>query len=563
MVPPDPGYGLTAEEKRFALSIFALHKSIVGRAAAICFVVVAGVMYFAVITLRVADTTRFIDRRYSDMRTTIQAAIDPRFQSKADEISRVAERLVVIDAIKGGALFDTSGHLQETFGEPTETSFQSIVQTGRTIFRQPSTDRLEFYYTPETTGTPFHILVRVATGEITDLETLRDGRTVVLVGIAGGAAAVAMALIFVFLVAWPLRRIGKTMQKTLADPATADLGAPLHTSGTEIGQIALTVERLRSSLADIWRTKVMVADAILEHSPFSILQMSADGSPMFANPASTELYARDVVNTFGTAPLVVRDIATGEKANIKVYLDDHTDTARLVEIPTQKKSRFAMIGSLVVGAESRTPTTIAMAADVSAIHLARIKAEADLQQSIAKVHSAARREFELKLMLESCLSLLGGSKAADVHIDITPFAREWMQNAQEAHLIGEVQCSDEAPQVAGAREDLRAVVRLAVLATYARQGTTPVDLIIDIRGISFETVGLVVTARKAADGKGEPSVADPNLALAALRAASKRIGAQLGEVVTTEEATTLRMTLRGAAERMSTGMKAGGGGART
>ncbi|WP_237153381.1 hypothetical protein [Oryzibacter oryziterrae] len=524
--------------------------------------VVAGAMYLSVVTLRVADTARFIDRRYADMRTTIQAAIDPRFQNKADEISRVAERLVVIDAIKGGALFDASGHLQETFGEPTETSFQSIVQTGRSIFKQSSTDRVEFYYSPETTGTPFHILVRVATGEITDLEALRDGRTLILVAIAGGAAATAMALIFIFFVAWPLRRIARTMQKTLADPASADLGAPLHTSDTEVGQIALAVERLRSSLAEIWRTKVMVADAILEHSPFPILQMSADGSPMFANPAANEIFARDVVNTFGTAPLVVRDIESGDKTNIKVYLDDHRDAAHLVEIPTQKKSRFALLGSLIVGAETRTPTTVAMASDVSAIHLARLKAEADLQQSVKQVHNAARREFELKLMLESCISLLGNGKAPEVHIDITAFAREWVQSAQDVDLIGTVQSSDEAPQVAGAREDLRAVVRLAILATYARLGTTPVDLIVDIKGISFETVGLVVTARPSAAGNTERSVADANLALAALRAASKRIGAQLGEVVSTEEATTLRMTLRGAAERMSTGMKAGGGGAR-
>jgi len=122
--------------------------------------------------MRQTDRTNFLARAFSHTEATLKAAVDPRFQTKADEIARVLTRLVVIDAIKGAALFDGSGHLQDSFGERTETGFESILRVPSNVFGTADPTRAEFYLAPAVTGTPFHLLVRTDVGEMAGLEGL-------------------------------------------------------------------------------------------------------------------------------------------------------------------------------------------------------------------------------------------------------------------------------------------------------------------------------------------------------------------------------------------------------
>ena len=126
------------------MSRFSWHKSIVIKAAAISALAVSLATYAAIVVNRRDDVRRFEERRYAEVEMVLQAAIDPRFQTKAEEIARVAERLVVIEAIKGGALFDESGHALQVFGERPLTDFQAVMQTGRQIFLTRDANRIEF-----------------------------------------------------------------------------------------------------------------------------------------------------------------------------------------------------------------------------------------------------------------------------------------------------------------------------------------------------------------------------------------------------------------------------------
>jgi hypothetical protein len=521
-------------------------------AAAFC-----GVQAAAVVT-GVRDRADFVERTYVHAERTLKAAIDPRFQTKAEEIGRVLTRLVVIDAIKGAAMFDSSGHLQDTFGEATETSYETIERNGLEVYPVKDQTRAEYYLAPDVTGTPFHLLVRVDVGIMAGLEGLSDQRALIL-SLAGAGAAGTAAMISVWLgIARPIRRINAAVDKALANPALADVGTPLHAARTELGVLASGIERFRSSLADIWRTKVMVADAILEHSPFAVVQLAPDGSPIFGNPAASGLFDRDVVRTQATSPLVVRDVASGGRAVLRDHLDQHPGELRLVEIATGSGPHYAVAGSLVVGAETRTPTTVAMFADVGAIHGARLDAEQRLADEQGHGRLMIRREAELKLMLESCIALLGGAgKGAEVHIDVTPFASEWLDSARAAGLVSGAHLAPDGPMMAGMRDDLRAVVRLGLLVAYARSPRAPVQMAVEAKGINFETAGLTIKATPAPedDPSSGPVGADWSIAIAALRAAVKRVGGQMSEVASGEDGTTLKFVLRGAAERVATTIK--------
>jgi hypothetical protein len=527
--------------------------------AVLIFAAVFGGVQGAAVLLSIPDRSAYLERTYVDAERTLTASIDPRFQSKAEEIGRVLARLVVIGAVEGAAMFDESGHLQDAYGEPTETSFETIERTGRTVYGVDEKSRAEYYLTPTVTGTPYHLLVRVDIGEISGLEGMSKHRALVI-ALAGAGAGALMTLVFVwFAVARPVRRINAAVDKALANPALADVGAPLHGGRSEMGMLANGIERFRSSLADIWRTKVMVADAILEMSPFAVVQLASDGSPIFGNPAAAGLFDRDVVRTQSTSPLVVRDVESGQRAVLREHLEHHRGETRVVEIATGAGPHFALAGSLVVGAETRTPTTVVMFADVGRLHGARLDADRRQREEAARSRTLVRREAELKLMLETCISLMGGgAKAGEVHIDVTPFAYDWLETAREHGLVGRYNVTPEGPTVAGTREDLKAVVRLGLLVAYARSGTAPVDIEVDARGINFETAGVSIKATAPGDGGagGEPVVADWQLALAALRAAVKRVGGQMSEIVVGDDGVTLKFVLRGAAERLTTGMKA-------
>lgn len=533
----------------------AFHISTILRPSVLAFGAVLAALMAITSVVRDRDDQRYLERRYADVGKVLSAAIDPRFQSKADEITRVAERLVVIGAIRGGGLYDGSGHEQQVFGERIETSFNAVMRTGRTVFRPAGSSKADFYYPPEASLTPFHIFLRVDVGEITSLETVRDERAVAIAFGGGAAAAVITELVMMMMVWWPLRRVRAGVEAMLHDPASADRGQPLKSWGGEVGRLTFAFECLRSMLADVWRTRVMVADTIIESSPFAVLQINTDGHPFFANPSCARLFGRDILRTNEVSPLMFRDVTSGARLGLKAYVETNKSGIRPVEFPTPNGPKQALMASLVLGAETRAPVNVLVGVDISAIYGARIAAEAALKSGMDEVARSTTRTFEYKQMLEACLALMGGGKKGQGHVQVAAFAREWIDTAVEAGAVQISEVGGEDPEVAGGADNLRAVVRFAAFAAYTQLGTLPIDMKVDVKGIDFETAGLQVQVRAAAGAKGA-CVADSNLALAALKASVARVDGQLSEVEKDESGTVfVRVILRGAAERVHTGMK--------
>jgi PAS domain-containing protein len=502
------------------------------------------------------DRNEHLSRLYTRTETVFRAAIDPRFQSKASEVDRVVSRLVVIGAIQGGALFDATGHLQDTFGEEPETVFEAIERSAVAVFATRDPRRAEFYYPPEVTGTPFHFLARVGISETNGLEVESAARRTWVAGTSALSAGLVCGLLVFLLVVSPIRRLSAVVDRIAANPAGSEGAGSLDLGFAEVRSLARALDVFRDMLADVWRTKVAVADAILERSPFGVIQLAVDGTPTFANPAATDLFEREIIRGATTAAPSVRDMSTGAIAPLKEHLDRHRGGARLVEVLGARTARFAILGSLTVGGDTRTATTVAMFSDATAVHLARLDAEARFASGAAMLRTARRRELELRLTLESCITLMAGPDTApDEHLDALPFAVEWLSAAKEAGIAAEgLVLSAEGPPVAGAPDDLRTVMRLGLLLVYARCGSAPADVVIDAKGIDFETAGITIRAQPAASaaGRHEPTVADWHLVFAALRTAIRRVGGQLTEFNAADDGVVLRLLLRGAAERMAT-----------
>ncbi|WP_181701417.1 hypothetical protein [Chthonobacter albigriseus] len=505
------------------------------------------------------DPNAFLERLYTETEQTVRAAIDPRFQTKSTEVGRVTNRLVMMEILKGGAMFDATGHLVESFGEKAVTGFEAIKHGTSRIFRTLDPYRVEFYIPPEVSGTPFHLIARIEITEMTRLETISGERVTMLALASGALAAVIIAIVVWLRVARPMRQILAVVDRVISDPASADAAMILPTGRDEIGALGIALDRFRTMLASTWRSKVIVAENLLERAPVGVVQLAMEGTPTFCNSVATALFDRDVVKTQNTAPLVVRDLASGERAVIREHLEKHGSECRLVEIMTSSGPRYAMCGGLVIGRDTRSPSYLVLFTDISPLYEGKVAAEDARQRAEYGTRTTNRRNMELKLSLEACLSLLGGGeKHPEVHIEVLPFVEEWLAMARQSDLVVNSSIGNESPIIAGPQEELRAVIRLGLLLAYARTGSAPAAMVIEGRGINFETAGFTIRAQ-AAGGDGGPEhavAADWQLIMAAFRTALRKVGGQISEFTAGEDGTTVKFVLRGAAERMQTAIKA-------
>lgn len=504
------------------------------------------------------DRGEYLERLYEATSKTVRATIDPRFQSKAEEIARVTNRLVMMEILKGGAILDGTGHLVQRFGESPTTNGEAVARTAARIFPAGDRDRIEFYLPTEETGTPFPLILRIEVAEMTALETMSGTRALALALLAAGATAIAVCLLVIWRVAGPLRRIVSIVERVVADPAQADSGSKMPVGRDEIGALGIVLEQFRSTIANSWRTKVVVADYLLQSAPIGVLQLAMDGTPTQANVVAADILGRDPVGGQNTIPLVVHDLETGTRAVLRDHVERFGSETRLVEIMQGAGTRYAVFGGLVVGRETRTPTYLCLLTDITDFFLSKVAADLARSSSDAQARVLHRRYTELKLSLEACLVLLAGNeKQPDTHAEAGPIVDEWFAQAREADMVSTLTFGNETPQLAGPADDLRAVFRLSLLLAYARIGVGPVPIAVEGKGINFETAGFTVKAQ-ASGVEPTPennAVADWQLVLAALRSAVRRCGGQLSEFAAADGQVTIRFVLRGLAERVQTAMK--------
>ncbi|SON54213.1 hypothetical protein HDIA_0672 [Hartmannibacter diazotrophicus] len=489
----------------------------------------------------------------------LQSAIDPRFQSKAEEIGRVGTRLVVIDALKGASIFDATGSQLETFGERPFTTFNAIRHGVIPAPESSEEARAEFHISPEESQTAYHLLIRVDTSQMLArvAANLRQLRIMsVMIGLL-------VSLFSGFLVrqriALPAKRINRIVREALLTPTRAgeercDIGRR-----DEIGHLAREIDDFLLQFAAAWRTKVMVADMLLSTSPIGVIQFSDKGVILAANPAAHSLVNLEFDQGGKELPRTLRLTASDQTVSLdKAGVNFGTETY-LVEAMEAPTPTYLLASAVANEDTEGFKTTVLLLTDATKLYKERLSLIEERDRGWRDVEERSRRQLELKMMLESCLSLMAPAPSGpDGSIEPMPMAEAWINDAQAVGLVKSAESSVEAPTVSGDSHDIDAVMRLALLTAMARIGKSPVDIVVEGKGINFETAAYTVRARAPAAGAeladASSNATDWNLALAALRVAIKRVKGQMVDFSATDEEVSVRMILRGASERLSTGM---------
>jgi PAS domain-containing protein len=521
----------------------------VGLVAALATLVVQAAL---LVLLQGSLTAAGVAALYAETANVVRATVDVRSASRAEEMQRVGNRLVLSGSISGAAIYDSAGELQLVAGEAPAVSLARVLDERRDRFPGRDGTRVDFYLPPALSETPFHIIVRRDASAV-----LSEARHTLLAGlaiiVAGGlAAGLFAALLAQRLASRPLARIAGTLRTAAGAPERAD-AAPVAASGVaEIRMLGDAADALLKASADGWRGPVAAARALLETAPVPVVLLTPEGDIASANEAAARFFGPQLQLERATTLIQVVDVETGRRTALAGVGAEPGRGMREVRIETRFGTSHAELGVTTTDTAGNEPTTVLMFFDLGARH----EIETALARRAERAEQAAgderRRGFELKLMLEGCLALMGGAEpdAAET-LDPTAAILEWRDRAIEAGIARSVSLAPGAIAVAGPAGALRRIFRLALVAAYARCGGGPVDISV-VSGETASGVSFSITARPAdAAAESWRTDADWALPLAALRSEIQRAGGRMSEFASEDRETVVRFALRRSADASS------------
>lgn len=482
------------------------------------------------------------------------ATIDARTQNRAEENERVGKRLVIINAIVGGAIYDGSGALLSTFGEQPQATLEAMQQERINQLSSDAGTRTDYFIAPSQTQTPFQIIVRADTSRVA-LDFQRNVDLAIIVIAAGALIAAATSLFFVRLRVGRLaKKIAHALEKAIEHPSRSASFVTSMKGRDEIAALAHTVDVFLTQISNIWVRRVEVADRMLQELPFGTILLRANGEIVQCNPTVepliTDVFRRD--DGISGERKCIRDIATDRIATLREFTLATTDRLTYIEILGTETPSYFVATSVRLSNDSKEQLYAVMLADIGSVQSERLTAEYLAAQRMAYIEMMRRREAEMKMMLDSCMSLIqAGTKIVETGVEpITP-ALDWCQEMAQAGILATYDLPDSAPTVSGSPAAVSSIFRNALMLGYASCGRWPISVDIKAQGINFETVGFTITVT-AAEGSQEISdsgmMLDKNVAMAALRSDIRRCRGQLAEITSENGTTRIQFILRGVSE---------------
>lgn len=357
----------------------------------------------------VQETARIPTRAESQTRMLLAAAVDTRIFPTLSNEKAVIERIATLADIVGARLEDTAGEPLAVVGEEPDVTALEAQRHG--IGARLSADRrhLDVYVPAEELGFLHPMIVRV------DLSSYHAGVRRALIDtavtVANIAVLTATGLFFALypILFRPIARIRDAIMRGVSDLDIADSFRIRWNRNDEFDDLARAVNELLFSASKNYSDTLHTAHEALSRSPVATFVCRPGGELAYANPAALELFGADSVEHLAaeqTDFVILGKDADAPPVGIEAMLaDGPVADEGFVVTPAGKRSMICM-GDVVRRLDGSVRRSVAQFLDMDRVLTRMARLAAMSERATRRRIVADQRSLKLRIMLESCLSIL-------------------------------------------------------------------------------------------------------------------------------------------------------------
>lgn len=355
------------------------------------------------------ETARVPERTEAQIRLLLQAAFDPRSFPTLETERAVVERLTNVAHVVGARIEDTAGEPLADIGEGPE---MTVLEARReSISSRVSADRkyLDLHVPPDEVGFAHAMVLRVALepyyGNVLG-SLLQTGLTVfnIVVLTSTGLFLALYPILF-----RPLARIRTAIMRGVGDLDIADTFIIKWKRKDELNDLAQAVNMLLAGASKNYNEFLHTSHELVANSPVAAIAYRSDGEMTFANQAAFDLFGVEdmaELSQLDQAFLLLKGAASDQPVTVESALVDGPYLDEGQVITPSGPRHMVCLGNISYRMDGSVRRYLAkfLDMDVAMPRIARLAAHSDraTQRRIA----AEQRAVRLRVMLESCLSLI-------------------------------------------------------------------------------------------------------------------------------------------------------------
>ena len=368
-------------------------------------------------------------------RDLIKAAVDPNVFPTVQYEKDVLTRLAPAAYIAGARIEDTAGEPLATLGEAPDLAALEARRAAVTAQADPGGQYIDVYIPSEFSGFTHAIVLRL------DLEPYHAMLRARI--IHAGLEALAIAAIICFGLTFalypvlfrPISLIHRAVIKGIADQDIADQFVIKWKRTDELGTLASAINQLLIGASANYNDTLHTAHQVIENSAVATMVYKPSGELSYANPRALKLFntgSLEELAGLDQAFLKIKAAASPSAAPITIEeaLADGPYSEEGTIITPNGAVAMICMGDISYRDDGSVRRYVSQFLDAQAA-LSRIsRLTAANEQANQRRQMAEQRSVTLKILLESCLTLLDTSNSTDGHselVEVEPIIKNWAQ----------------------------------------------------------------------------------------------------------------------------------------
>ena len=397
----------------------------------------------------------------------------------------VLQKLSKFSLIRGGQLYDSLGDRVGGFGVEASLSQNSVAADGLKALLSPNRKYYDIFIPQAASGISYDLILRLDASHLAEQANAYMVRAAKSALIVSSVSLCTLLLILYVLIVRPIRRIRTSVIETINDPDLATDHQLNFSRGDEIGETGKAIDRLLKDISQVYQTELSIAhDAILQ-AMSAIIQYDPDGNLISANPAAINFFCVGSFEELSngnhkflilperheTRRYTLNETFKGrlDDANGGSYIEDGYVVINGLEIPV------LIIARPVRNRKGTIQRYFANLVDISKLALKKDQLQSENDRLSRESRKSAKRNEELKKLMESCLILLNATTAKPTKDSerkpVMPdrIIINWYRDAQKNGLMHSAELEHGAmPVVMGRPERQEALFRQALTLVYLR-----------------------------------------------------------------------------------------------